>query len=170
MSDRLTKDFYLQPATVLAAKLLGKYLVRKTDEGEIIRARITETECYFGEEDTACHASRGLTKRTSVMYREGGVAYIYLCYGIHSLLNIVSGTEGHPEAVLIRAVDGYVGPGKLTKMLKIKGDLNGENLITSEKLWLEDGENVEEYASSPRIGIDYAEEADRLRLWRYTVK
>ena len=91
-------------ATELAPWLIGKILCREID-GAVVRVRITETECYFGENDTACHAHKGRTERTDIMYREGGRAYVYLCYGIHSLLNITTGKEGHPEAVLIRGVD-----------------------------------------------------------------
>ena len=92
----------------MAPSLIGKLLCRKMcdENGErIIKFRITETECYFGEEDTACHAHKGKTERTKTMYRRGGIAYVYLCYGMHSMLNVVSGPEGYPEAVLIRGVE-----------------------------------------------------------------
>ena len=102
----------------MAPALLGKLLCRRVDD-KIIKYRITETECYFGEDDTACHAHKGKTERTKIMYHEGGVAYVYLCYGLHSMLNVVSGIEDFPEAVLIRGVEGYNGPGKLTKALEI---------------------------------------------------
>ena len=105
MTMRLMRDVLEQPATQLAPELLGRLVCRKTEQG-ILKYRIMETECYFGEEDTACHASKGKTDRTKVLYEKGGTAYIYLCYGIHSLFNVVSGREGHPEAVLIRGVTG----------------------------------------------------------------
>ena len=139
----------------VAPLLLGKILCRRI-ENKIIRSRITETEAYFGEEDTACHASKGLTKRTKTLYEEGGIAYIYLCYGIHSLLNVVTGSKGFPQAVLIRGIDNYNGPGKLTKYLKIDTSLNGENLLTSTQLWIEDDGHSYAYESTPRIGINYA--------------
>ena len=156
--------------------LLGKLLCRRICEfkdgdvtNTVIKLRIIETECYFGEEDTACHASKGRTNRTDVMYREGGVAYVYLCYGIHSLLNIVSGPEGFPEAVLIRGVDGFNGPGKLTKALKIDKSLNGTSLVDSDELWLEDDGGKVSYKTGKRIGIDYATEEYRNIHWRFTV-
>jgi DNA-3-methyladenine glycosylase len=169
---KLDKDFYSKRAPEMAPSLIGKLLCRKIcdNSGErVIKLRITETECYFGEEDTACHAHKGKTERTKVMYHSGGVAYIYLCYGIHSLLNIVSGPEDFPEAVLIRGVEGYDGPGKLTKVLAIDRSLNGEDLIASDKLWLEDDGFSAEYTVGKRIGIDYATEEYRNILWRYTM-
>ena len=166
MSVRLDKTFYTRPATELAPLLLDKLLCRQTENG-IERRRITETECYFGEDDTACHASKGKTQRTKVMYEAGGVAYIYLCYGIHYLLNVVTGAEGHPEAVLIRGVEGAAGPGLVTKALSIDKSLNAENLCESDKLWLEDNGRKSSYKTSKRIGIDYADEKDKNRLWRF---
>ncbi len=164
---RLKKDFYLRPATELSVLLLGKLLVRKTEQG-VIKARITETECYFGEEDTACHAHRGKTDRTRILYEEGGLAYVYLCYGIHSLLNVVSGDKGHPEAVLIRAVDGYNGPGKLTKALSITREQNYTDLCTSDELWIEDDGLVPtEIQRSKRVGIDYATQEYQDVLWNF---
>ena len=111
-----------------------------------------------------------MTSRNKVMYSEGGVAYVYLCYGIHSMLNIVSGIEGFPEAVLIRGVEGHNGPGKLTKALGIDRTLNGEDLINSDALWLEDDGFKPEYTIGKRIGIDYADEKDKNILWRFTAK
>ncbi|MCL2513447.1 MAG: DNA-3-methyladenine glycosylase [Oscillospiraceae bacterium] len=163
---KLNGNFYSKSAEELAPLLLGKLLCRDTG-GKTFKLRINETECYRGD-DTACHAFRGKTARTSIMYEKGGYAYIYLCYGIHHLLNIVAGGEGFPEAVLIRGVEGFQGPGKLTKALKIDRELYGENLILSKKLWLEDDGFVAfDYKRSKRIGIDYAEEKDRERLWRF---
>ena len=167
-SKRLTKNFYLEDAEILAPRLLGKLLVRRTENG-IIRAVITETECYKGTDDTACHASRGKTARTFVMFEEGGRAYVYLCYGMHNMLNIVTGAEGQPQAVLIRSLDEIRGPCRLTKAMDITRELNGEILYESDRLWLEDGESLE-YTQTPRIGIDYADKKDRERLWRYIAK
>ena len=157
----------------MAPSLIGMLLCRKikiNNFDTVIKLRITETECYFGSDDTACHASKGMTSRNKVMYSEGGVAYVYLCYGIHSMLNIVSGIEGFPEAVLIRGVEGHNGPGKLTKALGIDRTLNGEDLINSDALWLEDDGFKPEYTIGKRIGIDYADEKDKNILWRFTAK
>lgn len=167
-SKILTKSFYFEDAETLAPRLLGKILVRRTPSG-IIRAAITETECYKGTDDTACHASRGKTARTYVMFEEGGRAYVYLCYGMHNMLNIVTGAQGEPQAVLIRSLAKVQGPGRLTKAMEITRELNGEILYESDRLWLEDGESLE-YTQTPRIGIDYADKKDRERLWRYIAK
>ena len=169
MSNVLPKEYFLRPATELSPELLGKLLCRKID-GEVVKLRILETECYFGEEDTACHAHKGRTSRTDIMYEAGGNAYVYLCYGIHSLLNITTGEEGHPEAVLIRAVEGSVGPGRLTKRLSIDRTLNRMPLCEKSGLWIEDDGTRLDYITAPRVGIDYANEEDRSRLWRFIVK
>lgn len=166
---RLEKDFYYDTAVEIAPKLLGKLLCRERD-GEILKCRITETECYFGEGDTACHAHKGLTKRTKIMYERGGYAYIYLCYGIHALLNVVTGIQGHPEAVLIRGIENYNGPGKLTKALSITTALNEEDLVASDRIWLEEDGTILEYETTPRIGIHYASEEDKNRYWRFVAK
>ncbi len=163
---RLGKDWYRQEAVTAAPALIGKLLCRKTDQG-ITKLRITETEAYYGQEDTACHAHKGRTKRTEILYCEGGAAYVYLCYGIHELFNVVTGELDHPQAVLIRGVEGYNGPGKLTKALTITREHNGEDLSTSERLWIEDDGFICDYAATKRIGIDYATPEYRDKLWRY---
>ncbi len=168
MGDRLDREYYKQSAKVLAKDLIGKLLCCIVD-GEIRKYRITETECYCGEEDTACHASKGKTERTRVLYEQGGIAYIYLCYGMHSLFNVVTGEEGHPEAVLIRGVEGYNGPGKLTKAMQIDRSLNEEDMTVSDQLWIEDDGTKPECYAAKRVGIDYAEPKDRDVLWRYIV-
>ena len=101
---RLMAEDYAVDAVTAAKALVGAWLCRRLDDGTVIRRRITETEAYCGEEDTACHAHKGRTARTDVMYSPGGCAYIYLCYGMHEMLNVVTGPEGRPEAVLIRAL------------------------------------------------------------------
>ena len=173
MNDmRQNFEFYSKRAPELAPSLIGKLLCRKVrdDNGEhIVKLRITETECYFGEDDTACHAHKGKTERTKTMYLQGGIAYVYLCYGMHYMLNVVSGPDGYPEAVLIRGVEGYNGPGRLTKALKIDRSLNGEDLVLSEELWIEDDGYCSEYVEGKRVGIDYATEEYRNILWRYTM-
>ena len=163
---RLNSSLFLLPATELASLLLGKILCRRIN-GEILRYRITETECYYGEEDTACHAHRGKTLRTATLYLRGGHSYVYLCYGIHNLLNVVSGKEGHPEAVLIRGVVGFNGPGKLTRAMAIDRSLNAVDLTISNEIWIEDDGTVLSYHTERRVGIDYAAPADRDRPWRF---
>ncbi|MCL2379038.1 MAG: DNA-3-methyladenine glycosylase [Defluviitaleaceae bacterium] len=165
MSIRIPHEDYRQPALTLAPYLIGKLLCRKIGN-DIIRKPITETEAYCGESDTACHAHRGKTPRNAVMYEPGGIAYVYLCYGIHNLLNVVAAGAGEPEAVLIRGVEGISGPGRVTKALGIGLDLNRLDYTTSDILWLEDGASLP-YISTPRIGIDSANEEDRGRLWRF---
>jgi len=169
MSKRISREDYLRDAEALAPWLLGKTLCHRVD-GAVIRAKITETECYLGENDTACHASKGKTKRNAPMYLKGGHLYVYLCYGIHSLINIVSGEENSPEAVLIRGVEGASGPGKASKLLKIDTSLTGFDLCKGEDVWLEDDGGTVEYTVSRRVGIDYAKEEDRNRLWRFIAK
>ena len=167
-SKRLRRSYFKRPATELAPDLIGKLLCRRTSEG-ILKYRIMETECYYSEEDTACHASKGKTERTKVLYEKGGTAYVYLCYGMHSLFNVVTGKEGFPEAVLIRGVEGYNGPGKLTKAMQIDKSLNGEDLTVSKQLWIEDDGMRPAYQSAKRVGIDYATEEYRNILWRYLI-
>ena len=162
----LPPSWFASPATELAPLLIGKLLCRATSEG-VLRLRITESECYFGEEDTACHAHRGRTPRTDIMYEEGGHAYVYLCYGIHSLLNLTTGPDGHPEAVLIRGVEGSVGPGRVTKRMQIDRSLNKILLTPENGLWIEDDGTVLDFITAKRVGIDYAEEKDREIHWRF---
>ena len=166
----LNKTWFARPATALAAELLGKVLCRRMPDGTVCRRRITETECYFGEEDTACHAHKGRTPRTDVMYSPGGCAYIYLCYGMHEMLNVVTGTEGRPEAVLIRGIEGASGPGKLTKLLQIDRTLNREDLVASRRLWLESDGSSFKFTAAPRIGIAYASKRDQARKWRFALR
>lgn len=148
--------------------MVGKVLVHRTPEGER-RLRIAETESYCGEEDTACHAHKGRTKRTEVLYAKAGTIYIYLCYGMHWLLNIVTGEAEQPEAVLIRACVDAMGPGKLTKALGITGDLNRES-ITQGDLWIEDDGFVCDVTTDKRVGIGYASREDQNRPWRFKMK
>lgn len=166
----LTDSFFHRDCLELAPALLGKYLCQRFPDGSVKRLRICETEAYRGEEDSACHAHKGRTKRTEVMYGESGTLYIYLCYGIHWLLNIVSGDVGHPQAVLIRACDGAEGPGRLTKALGITGELNRCHILHCDDFWLEDDGCIAEYTTAPRVGIGYASEADQALPWRYILK
>jgi len=167
MNKKLEYDFYRQDALDVAPQLIGKILVRKMDDGTELHHRILETEIYRGKEDLACHASKGRTPRTEVMFWEGGFIYVYLIYGIHWLLNIVTGKEDEPQAVLIRVLDqGLNGPGKLTKALKIDKSFYGEDIVKSQRIWIEDDGYVPkgiEYKK--RVGIDYAGEW-KDKLWR----
>ena len=166
----LDNEYFSLPATHLAKDLIGKVLCRRTENG-VIKARILETECYFGEDDTACHAHKGKTERTKPMYEAGGITYVYLCYGIHSLLNIVTGDEGHPEAVLIRGVEGAIGPGRATKLMRITLADNALPLTEDSGIWIEDdGSKSPKIERTARIGIDYASKRDRERKWRFVKK
>ncbi len=167
-NKRLTRTYFRQPATMLAPDLIGKLLCRRTPDG-IIKYRIMETECYYSTEDTACHASKGKTERTKVLYEDGGTAYVYLCYGMHSLFNVVTGKKGFPEAVLIRGIEGYNGPGKLTKAMQIDRNLNGVDMTASLEIWIEDDGMRPAYTAAKRVGIDYATEEYRNKLWRYLI-
>ena len=161
-------NFFTQNGYELAQQLIGKYICRNIN-GEISKWQITETECYLGAEDTACHAYKGRTKRTDIMWSQGGVCYVYLCYGIHNMLNFISGPEGSPQGVLIRGVKGFDGPGKLTRALQIDRSFNGENLLTSDRIWIEEGTDIP-FRATARIGIDYAQEKDRKALWRFVAE
>ena len=166
---RIDENLYSLNAVDLAPLLLGKLLCVKKDN-KVTALRITETEAYFGEEDTACHAHKGRTQRTEILYSKGGKVYVYLCYGIHSLMNIISGEEDHPEGVLIRGVEGYNGPGKLTKHLGIDRSFNNLSAIDSDIIWIaDDGFEAQKIFTSPRIGIDYATEEYRNKLWRFYI-
>lgn len=168
MRKKLDKNFYQSDALQIAPKLLGKLLCRDIN-GKIFRQRIMEIEIYRGEEDTACHARFGKTNRSKIMYEAGGIAYIYMIYGLHFLLNIVSGPQNSPQAILIRSTENFNGPAKLTKALQIDKNLNGESLI-GNKIWLEsDNFIVKKYESLPRIGINYADDYYRNIRWRYKI-
>ena len=163
--DKLGYDFYHRTCPEVAKDLVGKVLMYKGNT-----LRISETEVYCGEHDTACHASRGRTKRTEVMYMAAGTVYVYLCYGMHWMLNIVTGEEDHPEAVLIRACVEAPGPGKLTKALGITGEENRSSVVTSESFWIGDDGFRCETEADRRVGIGYASREDQERLWRFKIK
>lgn len=153
----------------LAKWLLGKALVR-TSGGDRTAHLITEAEAYDGERDLACHASKGRTKRTEVMYQAGGVWYVYLCYGVHEMLNLVTGPADYPAAVLIRGLSGIAGPGRLTKRLGIDRRLNGLVAQPGSGLHLEDrGLEIPRrlIKSGPRIGVDYAGPVWARKPWRF---
>jgi DNA-3-methyladenine glycosylase len=164
----LSSDFFLRDVLEVAPALLGKFLVRRFDGGRVERYKITETEAYRGTEDLACHASKGRTPRTDVIFQEGGKIYVYLIYGQYWLLNLVTGMEGDASAVLIRGVEGFSGPGRVGRELQLDRSFYGESLIGSTRLWVEDAEPVSAYRTSKRIGIDYSGEwADK--LWRFFI-
>jgi len=167
MKSRLPGGFFQRKVLEVAPELLGKILVRQFDGGLQNRYVINEVEAYSGDGDRACHASKGKTPRTEVMFREGGLVYVYLVYGIHWLLNIVTGKEGDASAVLIRGLEGIDGPGRVGKALQLDKSFYGENLLTSNRIWIENSEQQVEFTTSPRIGINYAGEPWVSKNWRY---
>lgn len=166
--NRIDNSVFTLNAPELAPLLLGKFLCVRSENDNVIKLRITETEAYFGEEDTACHAHRGRTKRTEILYSKGGKVYVYLCYGIHALMNVISGPAEHPQGVLIRGVEEINGPGRLTKHLGITCAHNGIDITTSDVIWIEEDSFIpERIHTSPRIGINYATQEYRDKLWRF---
>lgn len=189
---KLKRDFYERPDVVGITKdLLGKTIITSI-EGQYTTGRITELEAYAGRDDKACHANDGLrTKRTEVMYGRGGNAYVYLCYGIHHLFNVVTNSEGLADAILIRAIEPLSGldvmmerrkkskldktlssgPGTLSAALGIKTKLHYGLDLLGETIWIEDAPAVskEDIVVSTRIGVDYAEE-DALKPWRFYIR
>jgi DNA-3-methyladenine glycosylase len=171
---KLPRAFYEQTTIDVARQLLGKYLVRKHSEAYTV-GRIVETEAYIGPHDLACHAARGRTARTEVMFGPPGHAYVYFIYGFYNMLNLVTEAKDYPAAVLIRAVEpvGGVelmkqrrktdamrnlasGPGKLCQAFAIDRSLNGADL-SGNVLYVEDrGEAPPKFRATPRIGVDYA--------------
>ncbi|WP_075591044.1 DNA-3-methyladenine glycosylase [Labilibacter marinus] len=168
---RVPSEFLQQDAVELAQQLIGKTLVRKFEDGTELRKIITETEAYCGEEDLACHASKGRTARTEVMYHQGGKVYVYLIYGIHWMLNFVCGIENKPQAVLIRGINKISGPGRVGKALKIDKSFYGEDTHSSQRIWIEDTYPQKKHMikRDRRIGIDYAGEVWANKLWRFYI-
>lgn len=172
MKKVLSRQYFSRPTVQVARSLIGKYLVRSLD-GREIAGRIIEVEAYVGPRDKACHASKGKTQRTDVMFGPSGIAYVYLIYGMYHCLNVVTDREEFPAAVLIRAieVDGVLidGPGRLCRALQIDRNLNRVDLTTQESLWFEDrGGRIlcRQVAALPRIGVDYAGIWAK-KLWRF---
>lgn len=190
-------SFFLREDVVAISRdLIGMILCTRMN-GVVTAGRIVETEAYGGITDRASHAWGGrLTGRTETMYRAGGVCYIYLCYGIHHLFNVVTGPKGRPDAVLIRALEPVSGietmlqrrgldrvqrrvaggPGLVTQSLGLTTKQDGLSLIHSKKIWLETDETKEKVQegdhniiASPRVGVDYAGE-DAARPWRFRLK
>jgi DNA-3-methyladenine glycosylase len=166
--SRVNREFFLGDAVSVARLLPGMDIVM--DEGGISRHyMITETEAYLGENDRACHASKGRTKRTEVMYLEGGHLYIYFVYGMHWMMNIVTGLAGNPQAVLIRGASSFEGPGRVTRNMGINGTFNSEDLISSSRIWVEDKGYRPELTAGPRVGINYAGEPWVSKPWRFRI-
>ncbi len=189
---KLPKHFYLRPDVAeIARDLVGKSLFTNTN-GRVTGGMIVEAEAYCGATDRACHAYKNkCTDRTKVMFDAGGIAYVYLCYGIHCLFNIVTNSEGHADAILIRAVEPThgldvirmrrnsdsrsvnltSGPGKLTKALGIDLMHNGADL-TQDQIWIEDSGitfSSDHIVSTTRIGVEYSG-IDAFLSWRYYIK
>lgn len=167
----LPEAFFARSAVEVAPELLGAYLVRRASDGAIARYRITETEAYEGLDDRASHASRGRTPRTAVMFGPPGRWYVYFVYGMHEMLNVVTGVEGHPGAVLIRGVEGVDGPGRLTKKLGITRALNAQPAGKSCGLWIERDDAApapKRIIRAPRIGVAYAGEWAK-KPWRFVL-
>jgi DNA-3-methyladenine glycosylase len=159
---RLQRAFYQRGAEELARDLIGTILVHRA-AGHEYRARIVETEAYVGSHDLACHASKGRTQRTEVMFRAGGCAYVYFIYGMYDMLNIVASAEGDPQAVLVRAAEtmgawqaDLSGPGKLTRAMRITRADNGRDLTGRKLFLMAAGGCRPKIGVSRRIGVDYA--------------
>jgi len=135
---KLGRDFYTGDVLDVAPGLLGKTLVIMSAHGIVKRFTITETEAYRGRGDKACHASRGRTPRTEVMFHEGGKLYVYFVYGMYWMLNVVTGKEDDPQAALIRGLEGCNGPGRVARLLGIDRSFYGEDLALSDRIWIED--------------------------------
>jgi DNA-3-methyladenine glycosylase len=171
----LTRAYFNRPTLTVARSLVGKYLVRVIN-GRILAGKIVEVEAYVGSQDKACHASKGRTQRTDVLFGPGGIAYVYLIYGMYHCLNVVTEREEFPSAVLIRAIeiDGELidGPGKLCRALQIDRRLNRADLTTGESLWFEDrGVSVErgDVGAHSRVGVDYAGKWAK-KPWRFRLR
>lgn len=158
MGKILGEQFFNRNTLVVAKELLGKYLARKINNKKIT-LKITEVEAYEGFADKASHAHKGKTKRNEIMFGEAGYWYVYLCYGMHNMLNVVVGRKHYPAAILIRGAGGLNGPGKLTRYLKIDRKLNKTRVDKKSGLWVEDGgEKISKnkIKATPRIGVSYA--------------
>mgnify|MGYP002622493372 CR=1 FL=1 len=170
MNVRLTEGFFHRDALEVAPALVGKIIVRRLPDGTELRERIAETEIYRGEEDKGCHASKGRTKRTEILYGESGLIYVYLCYGMHWLMNVITGEKEQPQGVLIRAGAVHGGPAKLTKYLKVSGEFNYRKIYDDPEIWIEDDGYRPETVTAPRVGIDYAGEYWSGIEWRFIGK
>lgn len=158
-SRMVPPEFFNRPADRVARDLLGARLVVRGADGETTRHVVFETEAYLGRHDLACHGSKGMTKRNATMFGPAGRWYVYLCYGLHWMLNVVTGDEGVPAAVLIRGVGEHVGPGRVTKALGVDRSFDGRPATRRAGLWFEtSGIHVPPrlVERTPRIGVGYA--------------
>ena len=168
MSKRVQIDFFRKDALEIAPQLLEMRLVRQFNDNETLILDITDIEVYHGEEDLACHASKGKTERNRIMYSEGGKIYVYLIYGMYWLLNITTGPADNPQAILIRGTKQIDGPGRVGKILKLDKTFYGEDITTSNRLWIEHGEkHTRKILELPRVGINYAGEYWSKIPWRF---
>jgi DNA-3-methyladenine glycosylase len=165
--ERLPKDFFVRDVLEVAPEFSGKIMVIRLPDRSFGRFLITDVEAYRGADDKACHACRGRTPRTEIMFHEGGKLYVYLIYGMYWMLNVVTGKDENPQAVLIRGVENFKGPGKLTKAFGIDNSFYGEDVAISDRIWFEDAAVSPVVKTGPRIGIDYAGEYWKTRPWRY---
>jgi DNA-3-methyladenine glycosylase len=173
MGRVLHKSFFDRDTVLVAEELLGKVLCRRLESGKIIRGRITETEAYDGFEDKASHAHKGATTRNVVMFGEPGRCYVYLCYGVHWLLNLTTREKGYPAAVLLRGVEAIDGPGRLTKHFQVNSRFNESRLTRVNGLWVEDDsyeQPAAEVRALPRVGVDYAGAEWAAMPWRFRVE
>jgi DNA-3-methyladenine glycosylase len=190
--QRLGRKFYTRETLTVAKELLGKLMVRVQDNKKMV-GRIVETEAYIGPEDKASHASGGkITERNKIEYDKGGLVYIYLCYGMYWQFNVVTSKKEKPECVLIRALEpveginpegntekkrlnflrkNCAGPGRLCRWMNLDKSFNGEDLVTSKRIWIEKGIEIKkkQIAASKRIGIDYAGGWAK-KPWRFYIK
>lgn len=172
MTEILPRPYFHRPTLTVARSLVGKYLVRENGRDTIV-GKIIEVEAYVGPQDRACHAAKGRTQRTEVLFGPPGISYVYLIYGMYHCLNVVTERDGFPAAVLIRAieVDGELvdGPGRLCRALGIDRTLNRVDMTIGKGLWFEDrgGRILSRHVGAhPRIGVEYAGVWAR-KPWRF---
>jgi DNA-3-methyladenine glycosylase len=165
----LDESFFDRPADVVARDLPGRILVRRLG-GKRNALTVTETEAYLGPHDLASHAARLRTARNDIMYGPPGTIYVYLVYGLHWMLNVVTGPAGYPAAVLIRSAGGVSGPGKLGRALAIDAGLNGRQAAPRTGLWFESGQGAQRVIATPRIGVDYAGPRWSARKLRFVLR
>ncbi len=166
---RLGAEFFHRDCLELAPALVGKILVHRLPDGTELRERIAETEAYRGVEDKACHAAKGRTPRNSILWRESGIIYVYLCYGMHNLMNVISGEKEQPQGVLFRAGEVHNGPGKLTSYLQIDRSFNGLSLVEHPEVWIEDDGKPCTCHTAFRVGIGYAGTEWIQKPWRWVL-
>ncbi len=167
---KLSYEFFNRDVLDVAPGLLGKILVRVFEDGKTEQYKITELEAYRGEEDLACHVSKGKTPRNKVMYDKAGLIYVYIVYGMHWMFNIVVNEVDIPQAILIRGLENINGPGRLTKRLNIDAGFYGENICNSSRIYILNTQDVLHYKQKPRVGIDYAGDVWKNKLWRYILE